>query len=105
MLLICCYNRLKSLVSSHLDYLNNIWDNYCKSYENLILQTTDDIFMIDFFQLNDLLSLIDKGWVTYRFSYIISHNDAGGWGRGAMLSLMTFWNSEKLLKFKAHKLS
>ena len=27
------------------------------------------------------------------------------WGGGKGLSLMTFWNSEKLLNFKAHKLS
>ena len=42
-----------------------------------------------------------KGWVTYRFLYAMCHNDARGWG----LSLMTFWNSEKLSNVKVHQLS
>ena len=37
------------------------------------------------------------GGVTYQLSYALRHNDARGC-RGE-LSLMTFWNSEKLLNF------
>ena len=64
-LLTCCYNPHKSLISSHLDYLNNILDKYSKLYENLVFMgdfnvTMDDKFMIDFCKLNDLSSLIDK---------------------------------------------
>ena len=35
-LLACCYSPHKSLISSHLDYLNNILDMYSKLYENLV---------------------------------------------------------------------
>ena len=61
-LLTCCYNT--SLISSHLDYLN-ILDKYSKLYENLVFMgdfnvTMDDKFMINFCELNDLSSLIDK---------------------------------------------
>ena len=64
-LLTCCYNPHKSLISSHLDYLNNILDKYSKLYENLVFMgdfnvTMDDKFMINFCELNDLSSLIDK---------------------------------------------
>ena len=63
--LTCCYNPHKHLIPSHLDYLNNILDKYRKLYENLVLMgdfnvTMDNKFMIDFFELNDLSSLIDK---------------------------------------------
>ena len=62
-LLTCCYNPHKSLISSHLDYLNNILDKYSKLYENLVFMgdlnvTMDDKFMINFCELNDLSSLI-----------------------------------------------
>ena len=55
----------ESLVSSHLDYLNHILDNYSELYENLVFMgdfngTMDDKFMIDFCELNDLSSLTDK---------------------------------------------
>ena len=55
----------QSLVSSHLDYLNHILDNYSELYEKLVFMgdfnvTMDDKFMIDFCELNDLSSLIDK---------------------------------------------
>ena len=64
-LLTCCYNPNNSLISSHLDYLNNILDKYSKSYENLLFMgdfnvTMDDKFITDFFKLNGLSSLIDK---------------------------------------------
>ena len=64
-LLTCCYNPYKSLISSHLDYLSNILDKYIKLYENLVFMgdfnvTMDDKFMINFCELNDLSSLIDK---------------------------------------------
>ena len=64
-LLTCCYNPHKSLISSHFDYLNNILDKYGKLYENLVFMgdfnfTMDDKFMINFCELNDLPSLIDK---------------------------------------------
>ena len=55
--------------------------------------------------LNNLKSIaedISKRWVAYRFSYAKRHNEAEG---GRWVSLMTFWNSEKLSNFKAHKLS
>ena len=42
------------------------------------------------------------GWVAYRFSYAICHNGTGGWGD---ISLITFWNSNKLSNFKVHELS
>ena len=48
---------------------------------------------------------IDKAWVTYLFSYPVRDNDVRGKGGGEGLSLMTFWNSEKLWNFKVHKLS
>ena len=35
-LLTSCFNPNKYLISSHLDYLNNILDKYSKSYENLV---------------------------------------------------------------------
>ena len=64
-LLTCCYNPHKSLISSHLDYLNNILDKYDISYEILLFMgdfnvTMDDKFMIDFWALNDLSSLTEK---------------------------------------------
>ena len=40
-------------------------------------------------------------WVTYRFLQATCHNDTRGW-RG--LSLMVFWNSEKLSNFKVPEL-
>ena len=55
--------------------------------------------------LNNLKSIaedVSKRWVAYRFSYAKRHNEAEG---GRWVSLMTFWNSEKLSNFKAHKLS
>ena len=63
-LLTCCYNPRKNLISSHLDYLNDILDKHSKSYQNLVFMgdfnvTMDDKFMIDFCELNDLSTLID----------------------------------------------
>ena len=65
LLLICCYNPHRSLISSNRYYLNNILDKYSISYENLVYMgdfnlTMDDKLMIDFWELNDLSSLIDK---------------------------------------------
>ena len=64
-LLTCCYNPHKSLISSHVNYLNNILDKYNKSYEILVFMgdfnvTMGDKFMIDFCKLNDLSNLINK---------------------------------------------
>ena len=39
------------------------------------------------------------------YSYPVRDNDVRGKGGGEGLSLMTFWNSEKLWNFKVHKLS
>ena len=55
----------KSLISTHLIYLNNILDRFCKSYENLVFTgdfnvTKDDKFAINFLKLNNLSNLIDK---------------------------------------------
>ena len=47
---------------------------------------------------------IGREWVTYLFSYAMSDNDVRDWGEGG-LSLMTFWNAERLSNFKVHKLS
>ena len=60
----CWYNPHKSLISSHLNYLNNILDKYSKCYENLVFIgdfniTIDDKFL-DFCELNDLSCLIDE---------------------------------------------
>ena len=55
--------------------------------------------------LNNLKSIaedVSKRWVAYRFSYAKRHNEAES---GRWVSFMTFWNSEKLSNFKAHKLS
>ena len=65
LLLICGYNPHRSLISSNRYYLNNILDKYSISYENLVYMgdfnlTMDDKLMIDFWELNDLSSLIDK---------------------------------------------
>ena len=65
LLLICYYNPHRSLISSNRYYLNNILDKYSISYENLVYMgdfnlTMDDKLMIDFWELNDLSSLIDK---------------------------------------------
>ena len=53
------------MILSHVNYLNNILDNHSKLYENLVFMgdfivTMDDKFMINFCELNDLSSLIDK---------------------------------------------
>ena len=47
------------------------------------------------------------GVSTYRFSYAMRYNDAGdrGWVGGRGLSLIMFWNSKRLLNFKAHEFS
>ena len=55
----------KSLILSNRYYLNNILDKHSISYENLLYMgdfnlTMDDKLMIDFWELNDLSSLIDK---------------------------------------------
>ena len=65
LLLICYYNPHRSLISSNRYYLNNILDKYSISYENLVYMgdfnlTMDDKLMIEFWELNDLSSLIDK---------------------------------------------
>ena len=53
------------MILSHVNYLNNILDNHSKLYENLVFMgdfivTMDDKIMINFCELNDLSSLIDK---------------------------------------------
>ena len=53
------------MISSHLDYLNNILDKYSKLYENLVFMgdfnvTMDGKFTINFCELDDLSSLIEK---------------------------------------------
>ena len=65
LLIIYCYSPHKSLILSNRYYLNNILDKYSISYENLLYMgdfnlTMDDKLMIDFWELNDLASLIDK---------------------------------------------
>ena len=47
------------MISSHLDYLNDILGKYSKSYENLVFMG-DDKLMINFCELNDLSSLTVK---------------------------------------------
>ena len=36
------------------------------------------------FGFANLMLLSAKGWVTYRVSYAVCHNDTGGWGRGVI---------------------
>ena len=64
-LLTCCYTPHKSLYSSYLNYLNNVVEKYSKSDENLVFRegfnvSMDNKFMINFWEQNDLSSLIDK---------------------------------------------
>ena len=58
MVITFCYNPHKSLISSHLDYLNNILDKYSTFYENVVFMgeynvTMDDKFVINFCKLNN----------------------------------------------------
>ena len=46
----------KSLISTHLIYLNNILDRFCKSYENLVFTGDFNVTKDDKFAIN----LIDK---------------------------------------------
>lgn len=61
----CSCNPHKSFISSHLDKSDNILDKYSESYENLAFMgefniSMDDKFMTNFYELNDLSSLIGK---------------------------------------------
>ena len=54
-----------SLISSYINYLNNILYKYSKSNEHLVFMgdfnvTMDDKFMMGFYELNDPSNLIDK---------------------------------------------